>query len=170
MAARKKTTRKAAKKRIGKTARKPARKPAPKKAAPKKAAEKKAPPAKSAANPLEAVARRIIAATVDPSKFVVADLYTPDCVSQEAAGNVDHGYAGLEAKGKRWESMQQGAKWKTRNVFLGRNTICIEWEAEVTLMDGRVVPLLEVAVHEIRSGKIARERYYYNPMALMPPG
>jgi hypothetical protein len=26
----------------------------------------------------------------------------------------------------------------------------------------------EVAVHEIKGGRIARERYYYNPMALAP--
>ena len=163
MAARKKTTRKAPKA----TTRKAAKKASPKKKAARKAPAPKA-SAKSAASPLEAVAKRIIAATVNPSKFVITDLYTPDCVSQEAAGNVDHGYAGLEAKGKRWESMQQGASWKARNVFLGRNTICIEWDAQVTLMDGRVVPMPEVAVHEIRNGKIARERYYYNPMALMP--
>ena len=165
MAARRKTTRKAAKK------------AAPRKAAPKKTAKQSAkrkaparkPTARAAASPLETVARRIIAATVDPSKFVIADLYTPDCVSEEAAGEAQHGHAGIEEKGKRWEQMQKGTRWKARNVFLGRNTICIEWDAQVTLNDGRVVPMPEVAVHEIRNGKIARERYYYKPMALMPP-
>lgn len=160
MAARKKTTRKTAKK------------PTPKKAT-KKAVRKKAPARKATgradASPLAAVAKRILAATVDPSKFVITDLYTPDCVSQEAAGPSHHGYAGIEAKGKEWEKMQRGTKWKARNVFLGRNTICIEWDCQVTLQDGRVVAMPEVAVHEIRNGKIARERYYYNPMSLMPP-
>jgi len=165
MAARKKTTRKTAKKAAPKKA-------APKKAT-KKAARKKGPARKAAgradASPLEAVARRIVAATVDPAKFVIPDLYTPDCVSQEAAGPAHHGYAGIEAKGKEWEKMQRGTKWKARNVFLGRNTVCIEWDCQVTLQDGRVAAMPEVAVHEIRNGKIARERYYYNPMSLMPP-
>jgi len=31
------------------------------------------------------------------------------------------------------------------------------------------VKMPEVAVHEINGGKIARERFYYNPMVLMPP-
>jgi hypothetical protein len=30
------------------------------------------------------------------------------------------------------------------------------------------VSLPEVAVHEVKNGKIATERYYYNPMALAP--
>ena len=170
-----------------KSSRKPSRargalKPAKKKgAARKKSAPKKSPPRKKpaarqapaaasrpAGNPLEAVARRIVNATLDPSKFVVADLYTADCVSEEAAGPPVHGHAGIEQKGKQWESMQQGTKWRPRNVFAGRSTVCIEWNCDVTLRDGRVVKLNEVAVHEIRDGKIARERYYYNPAALGP--
>jgi len=126
-------------------------------------------PAKRAgAGSLDALARKFVRATNRPESFVVAELYTPDCVSIEAAGNVDQGHAGIEEKGKRWGAMQKSAKWKARNIFTGRNVICIEWEAEVTLNDGRVVKLPEVAVHEIRGGKIARERYYYNPMALAP--
>jgi ketosteroid isomerase-like protein len=158
-----------------------ARKPAKKGAARKKSAQKKKTPArrKPAAakapaaarppgNPLEPVARRIVNATLDPSRFVIADLYTSDCVSEEATGPPVQGHAGIEQKMKQWESMQQGTKWRPRNVFAGRNTVCIEWDCDVTLRDGRVVKLNEVAVHEIRDGKIARERYYYNPAALGP--
>lgn len=138
------------------------RKPA-RKATPRKAARRVAP------SSLDALARKFVRAAQQPASFVVADLYTPDCVSMEAAGNVDRGHAGIEAKGKRWEAMQKGTKWKARNIFTGKNVICIEWDAEVTLHDGRVVQLPEVAVHEIRDGKIARERYYYNPAAFGPP-
>jgi ketosteroid isomerase-like protein len=138
------------------------RKPA-RKAASRKPAKRVAP------SSLDALARRFVRATQRPESFVVADLYAPDCVSIEAAGNVDRGHAGIEAKGKRWEAMQKGTKWKARNIFTGRNVICIEWDAEVTLHDGRVVKMPEVAVHEIRGGKIARERYYYNPLVLGPP-
>ena len=65
--------------------------------------------------------------------------------------------------------MQKGVRWTARHVLTGKNVVCIEWDAEVTLNDGRTAKLVEVAVHEIKGGKIARERYYYNPMALMPP-
>jgi hypothetical protein len=144
------------------------RAPASVKAAGKKAAPKKSasPPAKQG---LDAFARKIVRATADPSKFSIQELYTVDCESVEANGDAAHGHEGLQKKGQRWEQMQKGVRWKTRNVFLGKGVICIEWDAEVTLNDGRTVKLLEIAVHEIKGGKIARERYYYNPMALMPP-
>ena len=141
-----------------KAARKPARKPTSRK-----------PAKRTASSSLDALARKFIRATNRPEAFVIADLYTPDCVSVEAAGGAHQGHAGIEAKGKQWEAMQKGTKWKARNVFTGKNVICIEWDAEVTLHDGRVVKMPEVAVHEIRGGKIARERYYYNPLVLGPP-
>jgi ketosteroid isomerase-like protein len=139
------------------------RKPAARKPTSRKPAKR------TASSSLDALARRFIRATKRPETFVIADLYTLDCVSVEAAGGAHQGHAGIEAKGKQWEAMQKGTKWKARNVFTGRNVICIEWDAEVTLHDGRVVKMPEVAVHEIRGGKIARERYYYNPLVLGPP-
>jgi ketosteroid isomerase-like protein len=137
------------------------RKPARKKAARKAGT-------RAGATSLDALARKFVRATQRPETFAVADLYAADCVSIEAAGNADRGHAGIEAKGKRWEAMQKGTKWKPRNIFTGKNVICIEWDAEVTLNDGRVVQMPEVAVHEIKDGKIARERYYYNPMIFAP--
>ncbi len=128
---------------------------------------------KSASSPagqgLDALARKIVRVTSDPSKLVIQDLYTVDCESVEASGDTDRGHEGLQKKLQRWEQMQKGVKWKARNVFLGKGVICIEWDADVTLNDGRTVKLPEVAVHEIKGGKIARERFYYNPLALMPP-
>ncbi|HKE10872.1 MAG TPA: nuclear transport factor 2 family protein [Myxococcota bacterium] len=118
---------------------------------------------------LEALARKIVGATLNPSKFKMHEFYTPDCESMEANGQVDHGYDGLEKKLERWEQMQKGVRWTARHVLTGKNVVCIEWDAEVTLNDGRTAKLVEVAVHEIKGGKIVRERYYYNPMALMPP-
>ena len=104
--------------------------------------------------------------------FGVAELralYNEDCTSQEASGNVDRGIAGLEKKGQRWAQMQTGTTWKATNVWVGPKTICIEWDATVNTRDGRTVKLHEVAVHEIKGGKIQNERFYYNPMALAPP-
>jgi ketosteroid isomerase-like protein len=138
--------------------RKPARKKSPRKAG-----------KRSASGSLDALARKFVRVTQRPETFVIAEIYAPDCVSIEAAGNVDRGHAGIEAKTRRWEAMQKGAKWTARNVFIGKDVICIEWDAEVTLNDGRMVKLPEVAVHEIDGGKIARERFYYNPLVLAPP-
>jgi len=134
----------------------------------KKAARKKSasPPAKQG---LDALARRIVRAASAESMSSIQELYSVDCESMEANGEVAHGHEGLEKKLQRWQQMQKGVRWEARNVLLGKGVICIEWDAEVTLNDGRTVKLPEVAVHEIKGGKIARERFYYNPMALMPP-
>jgi ketosteroid isomerase-like protein len=64
--------------------------------------------------------------------------------------------------------MQSGATWTAKRFWVGRNTICIEWDATVNLRDGRTVSLPEIAVHEIRGGKIQSERFYYNPLVLAP--
>jgi ketosteroid isomerase-like protein len=65
--------------------------------------------------------------------------------------------------------MQSGATWTAKRYWVGRDTICIEWEATVKLRDGRTVILPEIAVHEIKGGKIQNERFYYNPLLLAPP-
>jgi len=150
----------------------PARKPAARKGA--KATRGKATGRKTAArgtSPLESLVRRMIRATQDPSQLSVADLYAENAVSREAAGEPAVGIMALEAKLKTWESMQDSsaARWKARNVFTRGNTICIEWEADLRMRDGRRVVFREVAVHEVRGGKIVSERYYYDPSSLAPP-
>jgi hypothetical protein len=117
---------------------------------------------------VEALARKIVRAT-NLTEFPLRELYTEDAVSEEATGDVSRGIAGLEDKLKRWEQMQSGTKWKARNVWTRGNTICIEWDAAVTMRDGRTIQLREIGVHEIKGGKIKAERFYYNPMKLAPP-
>ena len=152
MASRKKarTAKKSAKKKVARRAKPKARKPAAKTAS------------------LDALARKIVRAT-NLTEFPLHDLYTEDAISEEATGDVSRGITGLEDKLKRWEQMQSGTKWTARNVWTGPKTICIEWDAEVNLRDGRTVKLREIGVHEIRNGKISVERFYYNPMQLAPP-
>jgi len=138
----------------------PARRARPK--APKKAAKRPGP------GPAEALARKIVKVANDPG-FPFETLYADDCISTEATGESFHGHAGLAQKMRNWNSMQESSTWRARNVLVKGSVIVIEWEATVKLRDGRSVPMHEVAVHEVRGGKIAAERYYYNPLALAPP-
>jgi len=126
---------------------------------------------KAAAPSLESVARKMVRMTQLPSfgRAELKALYTDDCTSEEGTGQVARGIAGLEEKLKNWEQMQSSTSWKPRNVWVGRSTVCIEWDATVNLRDGRTVSLREIGVHEIKNGKIQNERFYYNPMALAPP-
>jgi ketosteroid isomerase-like protein len=128
-------------------------------------------PAKRAARSvkpsIEAVARKIVRATQRPD-FPFVTLYAPDCTSAEPRGEPARGHAGIEEKSKRWAQMQLSTQWTARNVWTGKNTVCIEWDGEVQLRDGRHVSLREIAVHEIKDGKIHHERFYYDPSALAP--
>lgn len=132
-----------------------------------KASRRAKKPAGAKGASIEALARRIVRATSLP-EFPLREIYADNAVSEEATGDVARGIAGLEEKLKRWEGMQSGTRWKARNVWCRGNTICIEWDADVTMRDGRTVKLREVGVHEIKGGKIAAERFYYNPMQLAP--
>ena len=137
----------------------------------KKTGVKKAAPKKAAASGIEALAKKIVRMSQGPT-FGAAEiraLYNPDCVSIEANGGTAVGYAGLEEKMKGWEQMTASMVSKPRNVWTGRNTICIEWDSTVTTRDGRTVQLRETAIHEIKNGKIQSERYYYDPASLAPP-
>jgi ketosteroid isomerase-like protein len=135
----------------------------------KKTARKAARPAarKAAAggaSAMEALARRIVKGASAKSFDEIRDLYAPNCVSREPGPNEPaRGHAGLEQKMKSWEGMTKSASWKARNVFIKGNTIGIEWTGSVTLVNGRTLSLEEVAIHEIKNGKIASERYYYDP-------
>jgi hypothetical protein len=168
MGAKKKTTAKKPAKKGQAAAKTSARKPA-KKAAP---TARKKPAAKAATRrltPAEEVANRIVAAMDDEKSVDLGKFYTEDAVSLEPGGGSVTGLQALRSKLAGWLAGLRSANYKARHVFVSKNAICIEWECDLVMKDGRQVTLNEVAVHELRGEKICRERYYYDPRALMPP-
>ena len=157
----KKTTRKrAATKKTA--AKKTARKASPARKATKSSAKRKT------ITP-EALARKIVkAASAAPAEFPLEELYAEDCRSFEP-GQAEPavGHEGLRQKLAGFEEMVADVEfeWNTRNVFIKRNVICIEWEVQIRTEDGAKHPFNEVAVHEIKGGKIVEERYYYDAAA-----
>ena len=73
------------------------------------------------------------------------------------------GLAGLQAKLEGWNQLQEGVTWRAVSVNLGKNSIAIEWDADVKLRGGPTVNLREVAIHDVKGGKIVAERFYYDP-------
>lgn len=119
---------------------------------------------------IDAVARRIVAAAVKPAKFKLEDLYTDQSVSAESGPGVPvTGLEGLRRKMDTWSQIQEAQTWRPVSVLTKGNKVVIEWDADVTLRGGRKVKFKEVAVHEVKGGKIASERYYYDPGQLAPP-
>ncbi len=152
-----------------------ARKKAARKKAPQKAVAAKATTATSSAKrktPTELLAKRLVRITNDLAHEDLAEIYAEDCVSIESGHGpevIARGLHEIEEKHASWQSRVEQAHWTARNVFAKRNTICIEWQAELKLSDGRVVNLDEVAIHEVKGGKITSERFLYDPALLFDP-
>ncbi len=176
MATRKATKRTASKKT---PRRKPARKatakrrPAPRKASAKRKPVRKKKTAVRAKTPTpELIARKIVRMTKDHSKLKIEELYAENCVSQEPnQPEPALGHEGRRTKDEYWDSFQDSGKadWNARNIWIKGNTICIEWDAKIVTHEGQSLRFQEVAVHEVKGGKIVAERFYFDSAALQPP-
>jgi ketosteroid isomerase-like protein len=148
-------------------------------------ARKAAPPKKKAAAPkvitktvtktvevdrnraLRDLAQRIVDVTVANDDNASLAFYADTIESREANNPPSTGIDAIKQKFAMWRGMVTDAAFTPRSVAADGNTIVIEWEGRVTLAaSGRVVDFLEVAVHEIRDGKIVKERFYYDPSVL----
>ena len=119
---------------------------------------------------IEALARKIVRVTQNPANFKLKDLYAEECISCEpGSGAPAEGLEALENKFNAWMAMCEEQTWKAVHVWAKGHTIAIQWEAEVKLRDGRSVQLNEVAVHEVKGGKIVAERFFYDPSIFASP-
>ena len=163
-----------------KATRKPAKKAATKRPTAKRVAAKpnaKARPRARAARPtrnaadsttaMRALAQHIIDVSLAGDDEAILALYASDVESSEAGQPPAVGLEALRAKFEGWRSMTTANVFEPRRLVVDGNTIVIEWLGRVTLAaSGRQVEMREVAIHEIRDGKIAREAFYYNPAVL----
>ena len=137
----------------------------------KRAAKGKAKPkarataAKKAAAPtIDAIAARIVRTMTKPGSIPLRELYAENATSKESGPMPPAvGLAAIEAKGTGFESLVKEQSWKAEHVWTRGNTIAIEWVGKIAFKNGRSINLSEVAVHEIKNGKIVAERYYYDP-------
>jgi ketosteroid isomerase-like protein len=164
MAARRKTARRTAKKGAKRSA---ARKPAKKKSGagqPAKAAKPKA----AAAPAIEAMAQKIVRTMTQtaPGKIPFRELYAENATSQECGPMPPAvGLAAIQAKAAGYESQVREQSWKAKNVWAKGQSVAIEWVGKIVFKNGNALDLKEIAVHDVRDGKIVAERYYYDPSA-----
>ena len=143
-----------------KTAPKTAKKTRPKAAAP-------APKGAPSLADLRRIARSIVTATSVADEKRMLTLYADAIESEEAGQLPTYGIEAIKQKNEQWAKMVSDARWHARNLWADGQTVIIEWEAQLTLRPGgRKVLFREIAVHEVRGGKIVRERYYSDPSIL----
>lgn len=119
------------------------------------------------ATAMRALAQRIVDVTLSDDDEAILGLYAADVESSEAGNPPDVGIEALRAKYVGWRNMTSATAFEPRSVVVDGNVIVIEWLGRVTLAaSGRQVDMREVAIHEIRNGRIVREAFYYNPAVL----
>ena len=141
-------------------------KPAAKKKSAARSAASRA-PKRDAGAANRALAQRIIDVTLADRDEDILALYAENIESAEAGQPPQVGLEALRAKYAGWRAMTSATAFEPRRVAVDGNVIVIEWLGRVTLAaSGRQVDMHEVAVHEVKNGKIVREAFYYNPAVL----
>ena len=118
---------------------------------------------------LRRIARSIVTSTSVMDERRMLSLYADSIESEEVSvgARPSYGIAALKQKNENWTKRVSDARWHARNLWCDGQTVIIEWEAQLSLRPGgKKVLHREVAVHEVRNGKIVRERYYYDPTPL----
>jgi ketosteroid isomerase-like protein len=134
-----------------------------------KAPKKKADKSSKKKDGVRAVAKRIVDLTTSDPGDAIFDIYAEDVESIEMNQPATVGLDAIRAKFEGWNSMVSNPQFTAKNIWVDGDTIIIEWVGDVTLnANGKQATLREIAVHEIKGGKIKRERYYYDPQALQP--
>jgi len=119
---------------------------------------------KAAADGLRTLARRIVDTTLANDDEGAFALYAADVESIEPGQPPMRGVDAIRQKFAGWRSMVSSAQFKPHRVCVDGSTIVIEWVGDCTLAaTGKQVRLHEVAIHEIRDGKISRELFFYDP-------
>ncbi|HVO22111.1 MAG TPA: nuclear transport factor 2 family protein [Candidatus Margulisiibacteriota bacterium] len=146
----------------------PAAEPARRQPATAKAARPTRAPAAPPRNSARALAQRIVDLTVTHDDEGCFALYAPNVESIEPGQAPMVGIEAIKQKFAGWRAMAPQSTWRARTICVEGNTIVIEWTGDVTFATGKQATLNEVAVHEVEGGKIVRERFYYDRMAIQP--
>ena len=115
---------------------------------------------------LRRIARAIVTSTSVADAKRTQSLYAETVEFPDLAGHEStaHGLQGLTEELGLWDRRTSDSRWHARNLWCDGQTIIIEWEARMASRPGGREELhREVAIHEIRNGKIVRERFYHEP-------
>ncbi len=94
---------------------------------------------------------------------IYQELYSPEIVSIEADGMESKGFDGIEAKNKWWEENFEAHSMKATGPYPhGDDTFCVVYDMDTTHKpSGKRSQMNEVAVYDLKDGKIVRERFCY---------
>ena len=94
------------------------------------------------------------------------ELFSDDAESIEPPGSQGlpsvKGLEAIKKKAKDWESMIQEVHggWTSKPVVAG-NHIAIAMGVDATMKDGNRMKMDEIAVYEVKDGRIVKEKFFY---------
>jgi len=97
------------------------------------------------------------------------ELYDPGIVSHEMMGSPEMaqdivGIADVKRKNEWWMNNHEVHRSTVSDPVVAGNHFCVKFEFDVTHKpSGQRMTLQELAVYEVKDGKIVDERFYYDP-------
>ena len=96
----------------------------------------------------------------------INELYADDIVSLEAKGAPVERAEGKEAviaKSVHWHSMVEEIHGgEISDPIVSGNFFTVSMEMDVTYKEGGRIPMKEIAVYEVKDGKVIAEQFFYN--------
>ncbi len=94
---------------------------------------------------------------------IAAELYSPAIKSYEADGSLSEGTEGLKKKYEWWEGNFElhGTKMKGPFPHGADKVAVVIWMDTTHKASGQRSEMEEVAVYDVKDGKIAEERFFY---------
>jgi len=96
----------------------------------------------------------------------IADLYADNVVSYEPKGahmEITEGKEAVKAKTEYWyESVQEIHSGEVSDPIVAGDHFTVSMKMDVTYKEGGRIPMHEIAVYQVKDGKIASEQFFYN--------
>jgi len=96
----------------------------------------------------------------------IADLYADNIVSYEPKGShmeITEGKEAVKAKTDYWyESVQEVHSGEVSDPIVAGDHFSVSMKMDVTYKEGGRMPMHEIAVYQVKDGKIASEQFFYS--------
>ncbi len=116
------------------------------------------------------IAERLIALSKEGKyEQVYQELYSPEIQSKEPLPNGEWdtatGFDGLKAKGEKWQDMvEEMYEGEISDPIVAENFFTCSWKMKVKFKGAPgPVQMDEIAVYEVKDGKVILEQFYYTP-------
>jgi hypothetical protein len=97
----------------------------------------------------------------------INNLYSPDIVSVESMGNETmpremKGIDAIRGKNQWWADNHETHSTVVEGPFVGEDKFAVYYNFDVTFKPtGKRTPMEEMALYEVKDGKIVREQFFY---------